>query len=622
MDSKSYDFSGWASKNDLKCGDGRIIRSNAFSVNDGRKVPLVWNHQHNSVSSVLGHAILENRPEGVYAYCSFNDSKSGQEAKNAVKHGDVTSLSIWANNIKQVGPEVVHGVIREVSLVLAGANPGAYIESVMAHGEAMDEDDTEGIFYTGEDIFILHAEEATPPVKKEKEDKPMAEETGSGKTVKEVFDTLTEEQKKAVALIVGQVIQDQKGGSDVKHNMFDEYDNEDHGVSGYYDDDVYDGDVITHTDIKQILADGKRLGSLRESVAQHMEDGGILSHALTIDTTGMIVSEDKQDYGVNDPNFLFPEYRNLNPTPEFISRDMEWVQVVMSSVSRSPFSRIKSMFANITEDEARARGYIKGKQKKDEVFSLLKRTTDPQTVYKRQKMDRDDVIDITDFDIVAWIRAEMRMMLNEELARAFLIGDGRLNSSEDKISPDHIRPIVSDAPLFTIRTAVDVPAGASRDEIMNTIIDAMILARSDYKGSGTPTLYTTEYYLSRMLLIRDKNDARLYKSVNELATELRVSKIVTVEPMEKATVEIGTDGELPLIGIMVNLTDYRVGADKGGEVNLFDDFDIDYNQMKYLIETRCSGALIKPFSALAFGLKNATAGASTMSTRAAGKTAD
>ena len=594
MEINDYDFSGWATKNGLKCADGKIIRNNAFVVSDGRKVPLVWNHQHNSVSDVLGHAVLENRPEGVYAYCYFNNTENGINARNAVRHGDVTSLSIWANNIQQVGAEVVHGVIREVSLVLAGANPGAYIESVMTHGISIDEDDDEGIFYTGDDIIIQHAE---PENKSDKENVDMPEK---GKTVQEVFNTLNEDQKKAVAIIIGQAIKNAKNeeGEEVKHNLFDD---------AYRGDDSNTNSLshtLTPDDYKQIFSDGKRLGSLKLAVEEHMEDGGVLAHA--IDTTGMIVSEDKQQYGINDPSFLFPEYRNLNMTPEFVSRNMDWVNVVMNEVSRSPFSRIKSVFANITEDEARARGYIKGKQKKDEVFSLLKRTTDPQTVYKKQKMDRDDIVDIRDFDVIIWIKLEMRMMLNEELAQAILIGDGRLSSSDDKISEDHIRPIASDAPLFTIKTAVEVSENSTRDEIMTAIIDGMILARSEYKGTGTPTLFTTEYYLSRMLLIRDKNGARLYKSENELATELRVAKIVTVEPMEKAKITIG-DEVLPLIGITVNLKDYRVGADKGGEVNLFDDFDIDYNQFKYLIETRCSGAMTKPFGALAFGLKTTKA---------------
>lgn len=593
MPPKKYDFGGWATKNNLKCNDGRVIRNNAFKINDGKRVPLVWNHQHNDVSDVLGHAVLENRDEGVYAYCTFNNTEKAKHAKEVVVHGDVTSLSIWANNLQQIGQDVVHGIIREVSLVLAGANPGAFVESVLSHGEPMSYDDDEGIFYTGENIFLCHSE---------------TEETEeTEETVQDVFNTLTDKQKKAVAIIVGQAISDskdesdndenEKEGNEMKHNIFD---------TGYEDNRKHLGE----SDYAQIFEDGRRLGSLKLAVKEHLEPGGILEHAA-LDTDGMIVATGKQNYGFNDPEMLFPEYKTLSNTPEWISREMSWVEEVMSQVHHMPFSRIKSVFANITEDEARAKGYIKGKIKKDEVFSLLKRTTSPQTVYKRQRIDRDDVIDIVDLDVVAWIKAEMRMMLNEELARAFLIGDGRLGSDDDKISEDHIRPVISDKPLFNTIIVVEVAANATKHEIADAIIDAIIEARAEYKGTGNPTLWTTQKYITGMRTLKDKNGRRIYSSMDELATTLEVTKIMPVEPMENQKISVGNDTELELIGTMVNLRDYGVGADKGGSVNLFDDFDINYNQQIYLIETRCSGALTKPFSAVTFALKRGKSSSSS-----------
>jgi HK97 family phage prohead protease len=606
------DFQGWASKNDLKCADGRIIRRGAFSVNDGQKVPLVWNHQHNSPSDILGHAILENRDEGVYAYCSFNDTPAGTDAKLAVKHGDVTALSIWANRLQQMGSDVIHGVIREVSLVLAGANPGAFIESVLAHGEPMEDGDDEGLFYTEEGIYLEHAMEDS-----KKEDKEMGEESKkeneksteespkSNESIGDIFNTLSDKQKQAVAVIIGQAVADATGEDDDDYEDNEEDNEMKHNI---FSDGASQGPVLSHSDMETIFADAKRCGSLREAVDMHLEEGGVLAHAL--DTTGMTTASGSQQYGFNDPSMLFPDYKSITNTPEWISRNTDWVQDVMDSVHRTPFSRIKSMYANITEDEARAKGYIKGNLKKEEVFTTLKRTTDPQTIYKKQKLDRDDMVDITDFDVVAWIRAEMRLMLNEEAARAILIGDGRASDSDDKIKEDHIRPVISDSPLFNVQTAVSVGANATMAEIAKATITEIIRARKKYKGSGNPTFYTTEDVLTEMLLLEDSIGHRLYKTEAELATALRVSKIVTVEPMEGVTVDIDTDKKLPLIGVVVNLADYNVGADKGGEVNMFDDFDIDYNQQKYLIESRFSGALIKPFSALTFGLKkgNAVAG--------------
>lgn len=594
---KKCDFSGWATKNNLKCGDGRIIKHGAFKVNDGKTVPLVWNHNHNTPDSILGNALLENRDEGVYAYCNFNDTPAAQNARAAVMHGDITALSICANNLQQIGLEVLHGNIREVSLVMAGANPGAYIESVMCHGEPMDDGDDEAILYTGENITIYHAEEGTgePP-------KPTPkEESGGDETVGEVFNTLNEKQKAAVAVIVGQAIADAKGEKDndeeeedyiVKHNAFENNNG---------------GQTLLHAepvDMEAILNDGKRLGSMREAVAANLEEGGVLYHAVPTD--GMTTANGSQTYGFNDPDMLFPEYKALNTTPEWISRNMDWVTKVLNKVHRTPFSRIKSMYANITEDEARAKGYIKGKMKKEEVFTLLKRTTDPQTIYKKQKLDRDDIIDIVDFDVVAWIKAEMRVMLNEEIARAILIGDGRPADSDDKIKEQHVRPVVKDVALYNTIIKVSVPANATSDIIAKETIKAIIRGRKHYKGSGRPTFWTTEDPLTEMLLLEDGVGRTIYSTESELATKLRVDEIVPVEPMEGYKLTI--DGaEYPLIGVIVNLADYNVGADKGGQVALFEDFDIDFNQQKYLIETRISGALIRPFAALTIVLDKDTA---------------
>jgi HK97 family phage prohead protease len=603
----NWDFAGWATKNDLTCSDGRIIRRNAFKVNDKQKVPLVWNHQHNAVKDVLGHAVLENRDEGVYAYCYFNNTQSGQDAKEQVQHGDVTALSIWANNLQQTGPEVLHGVIREVSLVLAGANPGAFIESVVAHGEPMEDYENEGIFYCDGNLELSHGDNED---KNKKEDNSMDgdlrhadddtknkdDNTGSntdtskdsGETVKDVYETLSDKQKKAVAIIVGQAITDAKSGS--KKDSDNKEDNEDmkHNV---FDNDQ-SATTLTHADVQGILDDAKRLGSLREAVNQNIENGGVLAHAA-VDTTGMTTATGSQTYGFNDPDMLFPDYKSLNNPPEWISREMGWVTSVMNGVHHTPFSRIKSQYANITEDEARARGYIKGKQKKTEVFTTLKRTTDPTTIYKLQKMDRDDIIDITDFDVIAWIKAEMRVMLDEEIARAILIGDGRQTDDESHIPTDHIRPIASDVPLFNTKVKVDVSNATTAQDKAKETINAVIRARKNYKGSGNPTFYTTEDVVTEMLLIEDGIGHKIYKTESELATALRVAKIVTVEPMEGQTID-----SLPLIGVIVNLADYNVGADKGGSVSLFDDFDLNFNQYEYLIETRISGALTKPYSAL------------------------
>lgn len=608
---KDYDFGGWATKNDLKCSDGRIIRHGAFAPQDGKRVPLVWNHQHNDPEDTLGHAILENRDNGVYAYCYFNDTPKANHAKECVKHGDVTSLSIWANNLEQVGSEVLHGIIREVSLVLAGANPGAFIESVLAHGEPMEDGDEEGIFYTDSGLELMHADDekkekegAMATEEKKETSTSKSEESSNDETVKDVYDTLTEKQKKAVAVIVGQAIVDTKEGKS-DDNDDEEEENMKHNV--FEGEGEYVAHSITKEDIEQLFRDGKSCGSLREAVRNNIENGGFLAHAeythawSNIPTTGMDKATGKQDYGFNDPSMLFPDYRTLSNTPEWLSRNMDWVQKVLGAVHHTPFSRIKSVFADITEDEARAKGYIKGKQKKEEVFATLKRTTDPQTIYKLQKMDRDDIIDITDFDVIAWIKAEMRVMLNEEIARAILIGDGRQTDADDKIKEDHVRPIAKDVPLFNTTWEIeldeaDMDGGA---KFAKAVSEAMIRSRKKYKGSGSPTFFTTEDVLTEMLLLEDAVGHKLYKTESEFNTAHRVKETVTVEPMEGAELdETYKDGAKKLIGVIVNPIDYNVGADKGGEINMFDDFDIDFNQQKYLIETRISGALIKPFSAI------------------------
>lgn len=564
-----YDFSGWATKNDRLCADGRTIRKDAFKECDGQTVPLVWSHDHKNMNSVIGHALLENRPEGVYCYGKFNSTDMGRDAKIMVENGDITSLSIYANRLKQQNGNVLHGAIREVSLVLAGANPGAYIDCVMAHGYESEE---EAVIYTGESLSLCHSDdESDKEDKKEMADEkktPATEEKKEeGKTVKEVFDTLNEEQKTVVYALIGQAIEDAKGGSDdddddedVEHSDYDEEGTDFMKHNVFENDEVMEQDYISHAEMMEVIEDGKRFGSLKESALQH---------------------------GIENIDYLFPDARNLDTPPSWISRDQGWVKDVMGAVHHTPFSRIKSMHADITEDEARARGYIKGNLKKEEVFGLLKRTTTPTTVYKKQKLDRDDVIDITDFDVVAWLKAEMRLMLDEELARAFLIGDGRPVSSDDKINEQNIRPILTDAELYTITKEVDYSNPVN-------LIEGAIRARKEYKGKGSPWFFTTEDVLNDLLLIKDYNQRYIYDDETKLAQKMRVSKIVTVPVMEG----VQKDGK-DVLGLIVNLGDYNVGADKGGAVSLFDDFDIDYNAQKYLIETRCSGALITPKSAIA-----------------------
>ena len=627
---KKFDFGGWATKANLLCSDGRVIRENAFEECDGKTVPLIWNHKHDDPEAVLGHALLENRGDGVYAYCTFNDTDAGQNAKLLVKHGDVNQLSIYANKLKQRGREVIHGVIREVSLVLAGANSGARIDSVVMHS---DDSYEEGFIYTGEYLedaeSLHHAEEEMEgeeemaklsimdeisnlsdddkkklfntlaqakddelehacgggsPTKKKKpiehakdgEDADMEDviEDDEEDTIESIINTMNDKQKKALYAMIGMVMsekegkEDKGGNTEMKQNVFD------------HDSKTNGDDVLTHSEMMEIMEDAKKCGSLAEAVLQH---------------------------GIEQIDYLFPDAQAIDKVPGFIKRDDTWVSEVMNAVSKTPFSRIKSIFADITENDARAKGYIKGNLKTEEFFSLMKRITTPTTIYKKQKLDRDDVIDITDFDVVAWLKTEMRMMLDEEIARAILVGDGRSSSSNDKINEQNIRPIWTDDDVFTVKTAVNVTSSTTDEEKAKSFIKACIKSRKNYKGSGNPVMYMSEDMLTNCLLLEDTNQRIIYDTVEKLATTLRVRKIVPVSVMEDLSRVVG-DKTHTLAGIYVNLADYNVGADKGGAVNMFDDFDIDYNAQKYLIETRCSGALIKPYSAVAIEFVQQTTG--------------
>ena len=659
MPKKHYDFAGWATKNNIRCSDGRTIMHGAFSADNGKRVPLVWNHQHDNVRNVLGHADLEERPEGVYAYCSFNNTEHGQDAKDCVKHGDIVALSIYANQLKQNGANVIHGAIREVSLVLAGANRGAVIDSVLEHGELSD-DSAEISFVGYGDIEIHHSDldeqdddyedeeldeyqEDDEAEENEEDDENLQhadngeakkdEKEDGGETVADVMNTLTDKQRKAVAIIIEQAIADSKGDKTMSHADGDaqnDAENDDETVEDVYNTlnekqkkvvnfligealknkdseggsemkhNVFEGsenvqNTISHAEIHEICRVGKQMGSLKAAVDQAYEEG-VLEHA-------------EGDYGINNIDYLFPDAKAMTTEPELIKRDMGWVDDVFNGVHRTPFKRVKSVFADITEDEARAKGYIKGKFKKEEVFTLLKRTTDPQTIYKKQKLDKDDLEDLEDnFNVLPWIKNEMNMMFREEVARAILIGDGRPSSSDDKIQENHIRPIYNDEDLFTVKVPVEVKSGATEDDIARALIKAMVKARKQYKGTGNPTFFTTEDYLTDCLLIENTLGERLYKSEAEVATAMRASKITTVEPMENKTISITNEGRstsYPLMGVLVNLTDYNVGAKNGGKTDFFEDFDIDFNQQKYLYEARMSGALKKPFSAISFYLVEA-----------------
>lgn len=590
---KKFDFGGWATRNDLKCADGLTIRKDAFKENDGQTVPLVWMHSHDDPENVLGHALLENRKDGVYAYCTFNNTDRGQHAKALVEHGDVTALSIFANRLTKNAMDVIHGDIKEVSLVLAGANPGAYIDfATIAHADGtFSELEDEATIFSGiEEIELSHADSEEESKDEEKgEAKKMADEKKE-RTVKDVFDEFTDEQKNVVYFMIGQALED----AGVEHDDVNSDEGEDATMKhNVFDKETENNESLSHADFTQIVRDAKANGgSMKAAVEAHIEEG-TLSHD---DLAGDVVfSNGNQQYMVDDPSFLFPEARALNNPPAWIKRDTGWVGEILNGAHHSPFARIKSVFANLTENEARAKGYIKAHTKVEQVFSLLKRTTTPQTIYKKQKMDRDDVIDITDFDVVAWIKGEMRGMLDEEIARAALIGDGRLTSDDDHISEDHIRPIYNDADLFTIKGGLNLSGTPTEDDIAKAFIRKAIRLRKNYRGTGSPILFTTEDMLTMMLLLEDDIGHPLYADEAALARKLRVRKIVTVPVMEGFSDT--TNGDL--YGIIVNPADYNFGADKGGAVNMFDDFDIDVNQMKYLIETRCSGALTVPYSAIA-----------------------
>ena len=556
---EKYDFSGWATKYNVKCSDGRTILKHAFKEDDTKVIPLVWNHNHVEADNVLGHAYLEERDEGIYAYCSLNDTDQGKNAKELVQHGDITSLSIFANKLKQnSNKEVMHGVIREVSLVLAGANPGASIDYVVAHAD--DSESEDATIYNDENALdMFHAEEKPDDTGTKKEG-DSAKKDKKEKTVQEIIDGMSDEERAVLNLLVGAAYEEAKNGGkeEMKHNAFDEIKND-------------KGEVLTHSEFVEIITEAKQKGSVKDAFLAH---------------------------GITDIGNLFPEDKAVGG-PETVSRNMEWVAKIMGAVHHTPFARVKGSLINITGEQARAKGYVKGTQKVEEVITALKRSTSPQTVYKLQKIDRDDIIDITDFDVIAYLKSEMRVMLDEELARAFLIGDGRSAEANDKINPINIRPVWGDSETYTVKRVLERASGASDEAFAKAFIKDVIKSRKLYKGSGNPTLFTTEDMLTNMLLIEDKNERVVYDTVEKHKTALRVSDNVTVGPMEGANRKDETY-QYNLLGILVNMRDYNVGADKGGNVNMFDDFDINFNKYEYLIETRCSGALVKPFSAITF----------------------
>ena len=590
---EKYDFHGWATRNDLRCSDGRIIRRDAFKHCDGKIVPLVWNHRHDDPTNVLGHALLENREDGVYAYCAFNDSEAGKAARLLVEHGDISALSIFANGLKQDGSNVLHGDIKEVSLVLAGANPGASIANVIRHGETVED---EADIYTGED-FIVGMEEDKKNIEHSDSDMKEKKEVDSDdKTVADVLKTFSPDQQKVLYQLVTDALAAKDEAQDEAQDETNEKKDENNKNGGnntmkhnVFDNSEQNENVLQHDDFQAIISDAKRYGSMREAFENYAKDHDVDINELT----------HSADYGIENIGYLFSDDKAVTREPIMVSRNMDWVAKFTNSVRHTPFSRIKSLFANITEDDARAKGYIKGNVKKEEVFTLLKRSTTPTTVYKKQKIDRDDVIDIVDFDVVAWLKREMRVMLDEEIARAALVGDGRVSSSDDKIDPIHIRPIWTDDDFYTIKQTVSVASSDNESTIAKNFIKQCIKARKNYKGSGNPTLYTTEDMLTDMLLLEDTTGRVIYESTAKLATTLRVKEIVTVPVMENLTRTDDNSKVHTLLGIIVNPNDYTIGADKGGAVNMFDDFDIDYNQQKYLIETRCSGALTLPYSAIA-----------------------
>ncbi len=621
---KGWDFAGWAAKYDVLCTDGTTIKPGFGASQNGAKVPLMWNHNHESIGEVLGHAILEPRPEGIYCYAYCNKSEEGQKAKECVGNGDIDAFSIWANNLKRKAGDIYHGIIREVSLVMSGADKTALIDTIVAHGE-QSEEEAEIMFLGGYAEMVVHSDtegEGDDDMGEENKNTQNPEEpdmlehadkgdetgeggkdTGSGKTVADVLKTFNEEQKKAMAIVIAQILEDQKKGDgksaetaekkdkkeeeEVKHNVFSQ--NAQGATQNF----------ISHDDLKAILKDAKKLGSLREAWYENLESG-VLAHADGDASAAGI------DYGITNLDYLFPDARTIEARPDFIKRDTTWVDGVLAATHHTPFSRVKSIHADITEDKARALGYMKGKYKKEEVFSLLKRVTEPQTIIKKQRFDKDDIDDIVDIDVIAWVKAEMQMMLREEVARAILIGDGRPADDDDKIHEDRIRPVFNDADLYTIKYPVEIPQNATDDDKARAFIKAAIKARKRYKGSGNPKMYTTQDDLTNALLLEDGIGHRLYKTEAEVATAMRASSVIDVEVMEGLTIEIdenGTKKSYPVAGIEVNLADYNIGTNKGAKTDFFDDFDLDYNQYKYLYETRMSGALIKPFSAITFYYK-------------------
>lgn len=584
-----YDFSGWATKANVKCFDGLTIAPNAFKDCDGKVVPVVWNHDHSAPESVLGHALLQNRKEGVYAYVKLNDTSSGQTAKACVDNGDIDAMSIYASGIQKSGRTVMHGMIKELSLVIAGCNPGALIDEVVKHSaDGSETDSSEAYIYTDsglslkhgldpddnplEDETLQHSDDSSEIDKDKKGESKMAD--ANEKTVKEVFDTLTEEQKNVVYAIIGSALDEGKGGE-----SDDKGDGKEDNTMHHCFENGNGGTVLKHSldDINGIIATASKHGTLRDAFL----DAGITGDELA--------------HSIENMDYLFPDDHNLDTVPRIVDRDQTWVDKVMNSVHHVPFARVKVMFADLTEDEARAKGYIKGNYKKEQVFKLLKRSTTPTTVYKKQRFDRDDIVDMSTMDVVSFVKKEQRGKLNEELGMAFLIGDGRDDASDDKINELNIRPIFNDDDFYTIKVVVQPGTNANEDAKAKATIKSIIKARKEYKGSGSPTFYTTDDVLTDMLLLEDGIGHPLYADEAALARKLRVKEIVTVPRMEGRKGAKGGD----LLGIVVNLADYTVGADKGGEVNMFDDFNIDYNQLIYLIETRCSGAMTTPYGAMA-----------------------
>ena len=606
-----FDFGGWVSKYNVRCTDGTTIRPGCFAAQNGEQVPLMWMHNHDEIGQCIGHAILEHRDEGIYAWGKLNDGDGGRQAKAMLANGDINSLSLWANQLQRGAKDasdIMHGVIKEISMVISGADPQATIDCVLAHGELSE---TEAEIWGFGRPELCHSDDDGPKPKEEKnmdDDKNKEQEKKKDLTVGEVLATLNEDQKKAVSILLDEMqkrsdneekkSEDKEGKDDMKHNVFD--------------NDAPRGSYISHDDMMKIFKDAKKVGSLKEAFLENRESG-VLAHDDMNETSDYGIMAGHTNYTVGDTpegglgmDYLFPEAKAINNIPEFIKRNTDWVDEVLSDVHRTPYARVKSVFADITEDEARAKGYIKGKYKKEEVFSLLKRVTEPQTIYKKQKMDKQDIDDITDFSVVTWIKAEMQLMLREEIARAILIGDGRLKSDDDKIQEDHIRPVYNDEDLFTVKYAVEISANADDDEKAKALERAVIKSRKLYKGSGNPKFYTTEDEITSMLLRENGIGDRIYKTEEELRTVLRVKGIRTVEPMEGLQIGItegGVTTQYPVAGTLVNLADYNVGTNGGAKTDFFDDFDIDYNQYKYLYETRLSGAMIKPFAAITYYYK-------------------